>query len=273
MSMILNQEKMSQVICLERSNLPLTPTALKPPSNSQLWCHFNPRSSVKSLEASIYYICCQARISYLYSRGVFLRPTPWQHPSSFQLQMLKQILYQASGIQQKFPSESFFFGRNWLSVGQTKQSRNSFQTSLEKNLLHFDPWLGGKGVESWRRNLAIFNKKKLLLYNSNAPTIHILSSVQDEPRNWMIVQAWRIVGEPSSPYIAYLYYSFLHLIQHTTPLLLSLICSHGICKEILNLYFFTNTRPLTLKSFLLRQKYFHKVLLAFTLYYCSVSVL
>ena len=166
-----------------------------------------------------------------------------------------------------------FFGRNWLSVGQTKQSRNSFQTSLEKNLLHFDPWLGGKGVESWWRNLAIFNKKKLLLYNSNAPTIHILSSVQDEPRNWMIVQAWRIVGEPSSPYIAYLYYSFLHLIQHTTPLLLSLICSHGICKEILNLYFFTNTRPLTLKSFLLRQKYFHKVLLAFTLYYCSVSVL
>ena len=133
-------------------------------------------------------------------------------------------------------------------------------------------WVG----KVWRAGDAtsqFLTKKKLLLYNSNAPTIHILSSVQDEPRNWMIVQAWRIVGEPSSPYIAYLYYSFLHLIQHTTPLLLSLICSHGICKEILNLYFFTNTRPLTLKSFLLRQKYFHKVLLAFTLYYCSVSVL
>ena len=273
MSMILNQEKTSQVICLERSNLPLTPTALKPPSNSQLWCHFNPRSSVKSLEASIYYICCQARISYLYSRCIFLRPTPWQHPSSFQLQMLKQILYQASGIQQKFPSESFFLDATDCRLAKQSNQEIVFKHHWKKIFcILILGWVG----KVWRAGGAtsqFLTKKKLLLYNSNAPTIHILSSVQDEPRNWMIVQAWRIVGKPSSPYIAYLYYSFLHLIQHTTPLLLSLICSHGICKEILNLYFFTNTRPLTLKSFLLRQKYFHKVLLAFTLYYCSVSVL
>ena len=228
---ILNQEKMSQVICLERSNLPLTPTALKASSNSQLWCHFrfNPRSSVNpSRHRYIIYVVKRAFRIYILAAS-----SSGQHLDSTLLHFNFKC-WSKSYIKHRAYNKNFHLNPFFLDATDCRLAKQSNQEIVFKH--HWKKifcililgWVG----KVWRAGGAtsqFLTKKKLLLYNSNAPTIHILSSVQDEPRNWMIVQAWRIVGEPSSPYIAYLYYSFLHLIQHTTPLLLSLICSHGIC--------------------------------------------